>query len=925
MTVRVPPLRVSRVSERDRAATTGHESELFERSRIATVVLDLNEREIISVNAAAEQLVGLPREEILGRPAADFIDEEVADETLRTRGLRGVTTRTIRMIRSETGPRMAEISMTPTAEDGVVFVQLLDLTDLAPETPQSLDPGRVLDASPAATIIVDLASRQVTRLNPSAASLLGTSGQQAVGRPLAEFAAGGDELDRLLSAVDADETGGRHATVTMLRTAEGRRPVRVDAVGLLDTPSAVLHLEMAHRRRPARHLRSVPEAEVGDGVDPTNRRRFQVVCGAALAALGAVVLVVGWWLGVDSVTRIAPDLASMKANTALGLSLIGGALLIGERGRGQLARAALFVLLLVTGALTTLEYVFEIDLGIDELLAAETNLTATSSPGRMGLNTALCFTAIGLGALLGGARRTRRQIIAGQVAIMLSAALAFLALLAYIYGATGSRGLASSTEMALHTSVAVIVAALGILSTQLDSGVIAPLGAPLAGGRFARRIMPVGVGLVVASGLAAKALTRRDLLTDPDLELAFFALAVAGSLFVVVVLVARYNNALDARAERSRRDLAAVMAAFSDRHYRVDVDGVATAVTGARVAHETTTDALVPDDFRERLSQALTRSRAEGTVAELTFTPEDGQGKRELRVAPLSAQEMAVSIRDISELAATRDALAELTESLEDEVRARTAELEDANHELERSNADLEQFAYLASHDLQEPLRMVSTFVDKLAMRLGDDLDERSTQYVTFAVDGAERMSALIDGLLQYSRAGRDRGNPQPVELDDVVPDVLHALSERIADQDATVDVDPDLPTVWADEVLLRQVFQNLLGNALKFVDPDRRPHVHVDARRVGSVVEIGVADNGVGIPAEFRRQVFLMFRRLHARSSYAGTGIGLSLVQRLVESQGGRVWIDDDHGPHGVRFVFTMPVPEWSGSGTTTTGEIDP
>ncbi|WP_436792787.1 ATP-binding protein [Actinospongicola halichondriae] len=904
------------MADPDDQLTDMHVHELFEQSRVPTIVLDLNVQSIRAANSAAEDLLGLPREELIGRPGSDFIAEELEAQTLRERGLRGVPTRSVRVIRGGAGLRTAEVTLTPTSEDGVVFVQVFDLTDILGESPTdvlrraSVDPRRVLDASPVATVVVDLATRAITRINPSAAGLLGTSSQQTVRRRVTDLCAQPDDLEALLTAVDHDETGGHHTLITGMHAADGLLAVEITAVGLLDTPVAVLHVVPAvrdrPRRAPFRRIHSDDHEHLAI-VDPERRRLFQVICGAALAGIAAVVLAVGWWMGVEAVTHIAPDLASMKANTALGFLLIGTALLLPEH-RDE-TRTALYGVLVVVGGLTILEYAFGVDFGIDQLLAADdSNLAGTSSPGRMGLNTALGFVAIGIGALLSRRGRGLRATAVGQALVITAGGLGFLALLAYVYGATGSRGLASSTEMALHTSIAMITATLAVLSTQLDRGLLEPLGAPLAGGRFARRIMPLGVGMVIASGLIAKALARRDVLTDPDIELAFFALAVTGSLFALVVAVSRQNNLLDLRADRSRRDLTTVMAAFPDRHYRVDRAGRATAVTGTRTTLQTSVSDLVPTSLQDRLENALAASRTEDRILELTFAPDDEDGRRELRVAPLPSGEVAVSIRDISELAAARDALAELTASLEDEVRARTVELQVANRELQRSNSDLEQFAYLASHDLQEPLRMVSTFVDKLAVRLGDDLDDRSQQYVGFAVDGAQRMSDLIDGLLQYSRAGRDQGSPTTIALDDVVRDVLQALSEQTHDQEATIEVAPDLPAVWADDLLLHHVLQNLIGNALKFVAPERRARIRVDAERTGHMVEIGVADNGVGIPEEFREQVFLMFRRLHARTSYSGTGIGLALVQRLVESQGGRVWIDEDHGPHGTRFVFTVP-----------------
>ena len=908
--------------ETEDARSLDLERGLFEQSRVPTVILDLNERQIIAANAAIEGLIGQPREEIIGRPAADFLTEEMNDQALRRRGVRQVFTRTIREVTTADGTRTCEVLLAPSGVDGVVYVQLhvLDglidddrVTTLRERGPADAD--RVFDSLPSATLVVDLGTRAISRVNERAESLLGASGRRLVGRPAADLGVSPAALDALLDAVNRGDAGTPESVVTMIQTSTGRRAMEITAVGLVGTPSAVLHFELASRRRPTRRragrATGTPQA-MATAADVRRRRRLaQVICGAALASLGSVVLAVGWWAGVDGVTRLLPDLASMKANTALGFILFGGALLARDdpaRGPERTARAGAWGALALLGLATAVQYVFELDFGIDELLAAETDLTATSSPGRMGLNTALCFLATGAGALLMERGAPRERTIVGQGLSLASATLAFLALVAYIYDASGSRGLASSTEMALHTAMAILVGTVGLLATQLDRGLIEPLGQPLAGSRFARRVLPAGLVLVLAAGLLTRALRRNDLVDDPNLELAFFTLLVTLSLFGVIVSVSRQTNRLDARAERARQDLAAVMAALSDQHFRVDGTGLAREVTGLGVSEPQPVNGLVPTPLRGRLERALTACRTDGQPTELTFDPDQGGGKRELRVAPLPSGEIAVSIRDISDLAEARDALAALTASLEDEVHARTIELEETNVELERSNADLEQFAYLASHDLQEPLRMVSTFVDKLATRLGDDLDDKTAKYVEFAVDGAERMSDLIDGLLQYSRAGRAPTQSVEIDLSETIEAVLRTLDERVAEVGATVVVDPSLPHVYGDELLVGQVLQNLLGNALKFTDPERSPEVRVDARRDGEMVEIGVADNGVGIAPEFRDQVFLMFRRLHSRASFAGTGIGLSLVQRLVESLGGKVWIDDDHGPHGTRFVFTLP-----------------
>lgn len=240
------------------------------------------------------------------------------------------------------------------------------------------------------------------------------------------------------------------------------------------------------------------------------------------------------------------------------------------------------------------------------------------------------------------------------------------------------------------------------------------------------------------------------------------------------------------------------------------------------------------------------------------------------------------------------------------------AELDVQAVELRRSNAELEQFAYVASHDLQEPLRKVASFCQLLEKRYGDRLDERGAQYIGFAVDGAKRMQVLINDLLTFSRVGRVQDARETVAMDGPLDRALKNLATAVEESGAEITRPERLPDVVGDPTLLTMLWQNLVGNAVKFRSPDRAPRVEV-AVADGPDAEPGfhtftVTDNGIGVPAEFAEKVFVIFQRLHGRETYGGTGIGLSLCKKIVEHAGGRILIDTEHR-EGTRIVFTLPV----------------
>jgi PAS domain S-box-containing protein len=256
--------------------------------------------------------------------------------------------------------------------------------------------------------------------------------------------------------------------------------------------------------------------------------------------------------------------------------------------------------------------------------------------------------------------------------------------------------------------------------------------------------------------------------------------------------------------------------------------------------------------------------------------------------------------------AKTRDGLVAIALVSDITERKRAADqLARATEDLRRSNAELEQFAHAASHDLQEPLRMITSYLAILDKRYGGQLDDDAREFIHYAVDGAKRMKGLIQDLLRFSRVGIQATDFSTVSAEALVQNALANLQTAVDDRHAVVTRDP-LPVVFADPILLTDVFQNLIGNAIKF-QKGTQPMVHISLEKQGDAVVFSVRDNGIGIAPQHAERIFGIFERLHGSEEYPGSGIGLAISKKIVEHHGGRIWLQSTPG-EGSTFYFSIP-----------------
>ncbi len=643
--------------------------------------------------------------------------------------------------------------------------------------------------------------------------------------------------------------------------------------------------------------------------------RIPLYATALVVAIGVIVLL-GWSTGSLELKTVVPGLPTMQPLTATGLIGCGASLWLlrtarrGTRleGRSRLGLAVAAGTVSLIGLLSLVEHGSGVDMGLDQFPFPDSLFHLTPYPGHISVLTATNFLLLGPALLVWGL--WGRHYYAPFIG---AALISFIAFLGFFYGSASVGTPEWFRYMALHTATGFLIVAGGALASPGGPGGLALLASDTLGGAMARRLLPAAVvvppvlGWMRSQGEVAG-------LFGPEFGLALYAASNVAVLAALVGWTTVHLRILDKQRQRVEEERFRAVAIFEtlleqapDGAIAVDAKGGITVVNKQAerlfgYARDELLgkpiEILLPDRFQEghveqrRGYDRSPQGRPMGTGLELSGRRKDG-----------SEYPVEVSLNAI-ETGGGQTVLA----FVRDVTDRRRAEEDLANRaqELARSNAELEQFAYVASHDLQEPLRMVSSYTQLLARRYKGSLDKDADEFISYAVEGAQRMQALIQDLLTFSRVGT-KGEPfEEFGATQAVEAALSNLHVAVKESQANVVVG-DLPAVKADRGQFVQLFQNLIGNAIKFKG-EGPPEVRVAAERRGHEWVFSVQDNGIGIDPAYLDRIFIVFQRLHTRKEYPGTGIGLAISKKIVARHGGRIWVESEEGK-GSTFFFSLPV----------------
>jgi PAS domain S-box-containing protein len=645
-------------------------------------------------------------------------------------------------------------------------------------------------------------------------------------------------------------------------------------------------------------------------------RRLALVGGAAVAAVGTLVLLVGWRLGVARLTDLIDGAAPMTPNTALALVLegLGLACLTSMRAVVQRIGQSLGLAGAAIGAATGFQYLLGTDLGIDRVLANVPDMAQFG--GRMPPLTAASILAVGLA--LYAVRLP--PVWMSHLPALLVAMTSFVALIGYGYGTATLYSFGRYGTIAAHAAAAFIVLGIGVIAVRDHDGITGVLRSPGPGGELSRRFLPMAILLPALLGWL-RLRGQEAGLYDTAFGVALFAVTLTVILLIVTVRSAAWIDRVDLQRQHMLRDLDSARRDALEREINLAavVDSSDDAIVGCSVngiirTWNSGAERLYGYSAEDAIGQSVRMLVPPELQAELQGMMEaclDGKNIRNVQTTRVAKDgtlvAVSISAAPIRSANGSVIGLSAIARDVRKQLRMMQA-LESQTAELKRSNDELTQFAYVASHDLQEPLRMVASYTELLASRYQGQLDDRADKYIAHISEGASRMQRLIRELLDYARVGTRAKEMAPVDLAAVTQDVLRDLERLVEGAQAEIAVSP-LPMVLGDDVQLGQVLQNLIGNAIKF-RADRPPRVTVRAQREGRMWRVTVADNGIGIDMRFHDRVFEIFRRLHDRDAYDGTGVGLAVVKRIVERHGGRVWFESTPG-EGTSFHFTVPAAD--------------
>lgn len=655
-----------------------------------------------------------------------------------------------------------------------------------------------------------------------------------------------------------------------------------------------------------------------------------------LVAFTGLTVMYGWLVENTLLITIHPDFSAMVFNTALGFFLTG--LGISFLIKNQFSAASfLGGLIFFLGLITLYEYQSGHNLGIDEFLFKDFVLSNTEHPGRMSIATAICFAITG-GSLLAvpALKKSVYFLIILEFFLILASVISLISL-ADQFGIVDTQySYIIWDSMAIHTSLGFVISNFIILRFfwffRRGKSSIFKVHTPAFLLSFAL-IFDMNTSLAIAAGFAYQPFVlcsfwQKDNYTSFIYAFVASLLVIAG--FFLIYPVEGYDDTTvinrsitifglwitawlvfhikgrERKIQEDRNIFRAVLDNTVDGIITIDQFGIVESYNKAceRIFGYSPDEVigqnikmLMPDPYHSEHDTYLKNYNDTGHKTIIGVGREVRGKRKDGSTFPLdlSVSEVTVQGRKLY-TGITRDIT--VRKQAEDEIM--------------RSNEELERFAYIASHDLQEPLRMVANFTTLLNDEYREKFDEQAGQYMNFITGAAKRMQALVSDLLEYSRVGYEDAGATEIDAQALAELAVENLSEIINDTDAKVSIN-QLPIVHANPVRFSRLLQNLIGNGIKYRTKDRTPKIEVNVREQDNEWVFCVSDNGIGIKEEYLEQIFVIFKRLHGKDEYSGTGIGLAVCQKIVQNFNGKIWAESKYG-HGTEFYFTIPKSNASG-----------
>jgi PAS domain S-box len=637
---------------------------------------------------------------------------------------------------------------------------------------------------------------------------------------------------------------------------------------------------------------------------------FSRTSSILIATLG-ILMLLGWIFNISIFESPGPPFSTVKSDLALCFVLIGLSLwllqtkLINKHNQKVVYILAGIVVLI--GVLTLIEYIFSLNMGIDQILFKETpGAINTLYPNRMEFIAALNISLIGTAILLlskGIKKHEPAQYLGIAVGI-----LSLMAFMGHIYHISNHYMDYNYTETAIYAAILFLLVSSSILFTHPDKGIMQSLTSTGLGSTFAWRLIPASIVTALLLGYF-HLLGQQDGFYDTPFETTALVISMILILLVIIWISINSLNKIDYKRRESEEDvkkLANIVNSSKDAIISGSLNSLISSWNrGAEKIYGYSANEMIGNPISNLMSSSEWKK----------FSKLEEEVKKGKSIGPYEAKrlkndgtEMYVSVT-LSPIKNYEEKITGIAIIARDISRRKKieGELKDTIAELERSNYELQQFAYITSHDLQEPLRAIASFAQLLERRYKNRLDSDADEYIDFVVDSAVRMKEMIQGLLYYSRVGTRGEKFQLISAEEALKDALSNLKLVIKENKAQITCDK-LPVLTADKGQLIQLFQNLIENAIKFRKPDIPPQIHISSRKDKETHIFSVKDNGIGMEPQYTGKIFEVFKRLHTIDEYKGAGIGLAISKRIIERHMGKIWVESELN-RGSTFYFSIPL----------------